>query len=420
MTVFFKKYLKYKNKYLMLKNMIGGNFDYLKTYVPKNVEFDYVKIDNGFDFKEYNRFTEEEDIRSFYDDISENNLKGWKQNLKNKGLKIVQEFIDQLNSTDPNIYDIVKKVLLNNTNNIDDLKIIKTYMENMKKKRDEISMPNQIKEEEAKEAAFDNFINTHQPTQIVLDLYDWEMLKTEISDRKDFQKKNRNNQNIILNKIFTWGKEFYNEFKQILLNRLNNDYLQSQIKKLSNQANSVYIQKRKEFDDILLKEEEESERKATEFKEEFLKYKPKSPSENCDQECLKKLLLKPPSSRLGNQYYIKIPDFTGIKDLEELKKILDKLNKFDIADSYKKIVDNLYQIQKLEKASEPRYAWSPKIKNISFPSVQGWQMKNYDKQHNVTYGSEIIEELKKIQELLTPPDKKYFILDGNSFQYESF
>jgi hypothetical protein len=419
MTIFFKKYLKYKNKYLMLKNMIGGNFDYLKTYVPKNVEFNYVKIDNGFDFKEYNQFTQDEDIRSFYEDISENNLNRWKQNLKNKGLIIVQKFIDQLNSTDPNIYDIVKKVLLNNTNNIDDLKIIKTYMENMKKKRDEISMPNLIKEEEAKEAAFDNFINTHQPTQIDLSLYNWEMLKTEISDRKDFQKKNRYDQNKILDKIFTWGKEFYDEFKQILLNRLNNDYLQSQIKKLSNQANSVYIQKRKEYDDILLKEEEERERKAPEFKEEFLKYKPKSPSENCDQECLKKLLLNLPAGP-SKQYHIKIPNFTVIKDLEKLKNLLDKLNKFDIADSYKKIVDNLYQIQKLEDASKPRNALSPKIKNIMFPSVLGWRMTYYDDQHKVKYGSEIIEELKKIQELLTPPDQKYFILDGNSFQYMSF
>ena len=50
----------------MLKNMIGGNFDYLQTYVPQKVEFNYRIIDNGFDFDLYNQHTRSEDTISFY------------------------------------------------------------------------------------------------------------------------------------------------------------------------------------------------------------------------------------------------------------------------------------------------------------------------------------------------------------------
>ena len=47
---YFLNYLKYKNKYLMQKKMIGGNYEsYFATYLPTKLEkIDYDKIKNGF------------------------------------------------------------------------------------------------------------------------------------------------------------------------------------------------------------------------------------------------------------------------------------------------------------------------------------------------------------------------------------
>ena len=114
---------------------------------------------------------------------------------------------------------------------------------------------------------------------------------------------------------------------------------------------------------------------------------------------------------MGNQLIIKIPDFIMPipRIINELEILLDNLNKFGIADSYKKIVNNLYQIQALESV----FPWSPKI---IFPRVKGLQMKDKYAQ----YASEIITNLRIIENTILPdkPDKYYILPLGDPYGFE--
>jgi hypothetical protein len=430
------KYLKYKNKYLMLKNMIGGNlynFTYLNTYRPTKLEnIDYKIISDGLTISFSNPQGYDETVN-----LDSIHINHWLQKIFSKytySKNDFNNFFDQLFTMDKDFFELVKKVALSEKlDKTDEEKI----HQNLKIVEDKITEERTKKIQEdinRKETEFNKFLNDFKPS--IIKIGHWEKKNTiyfalKNLNRNDFKKKTLYEQTNTLNLIFSWNVDAYNLFKRKLL---GDNGLDPQLDDLSN---TVQVEGKKEEDDYqrkLVEEDKVIQKKAREYKKLFDEYTPKklfdeyTPKIHCDKACVVAKLLSFPNARTGSTLLnIKIPDFINQneEDLKKLKELLDNLNQIGIADNYKLIVKNLYEIDDLYKKDD--FVVKDKSK-FRFPEVEGWRMDYCDKKYNVNYGFHIIENLRKIQEVLQSeidikckPSEECTILNAwNGFIYEKF
>lgn len=237
--------------------------------------------------------------------------------------------------------------------------------------------------------------------------------------RDNFITKPQVDQANILNRIFSWNKEAYEFLKQKL--RLDNTTGEDSRRKLV-ELNSKLIDLSKKVKEEGIKDEAaykrklvEDERVIQQNKINFNTYRPKMPDESttkisdelCKAYVVDNLLSLPP---ISTQLNIKIPNFNfNTKKegyLKELEKLLDNLHQIGIADNYKLIVTNLYEIDKIDKLDKHRSML------LSFPRADGSTMINsggvFKFIKNLDLYKSIINNLGNIQSVLQLEiDKKF-------------